>query len=154
MSDANVPDRTKPDASKPVSVLSQSECWHLLSSVSLGRLITSVDGQPEIFPVNFVVQNHTLLFRTAEGTKLLTAALNEYVLFEADDHNAVEGWSVIVRGKALLLSTSNEIAEARRAGLYPWIATQKERFVRITPQSMTGRRFVFGPEPDGTALVS
>ena len=49
-------------------------------------------------------------------------------------------------------ATANEIAEARRAGLYPWVATQKERFVRITPQSMTGRRFVFGPEPDVIGL--
>jgi hypothetical protein len=61
---------------------------------------------------------------------------------------------VIVRGKARSLATSAELADARRAGLYPWIATQKERFVRITPQTVTGRRFVFGPEPDAGALVS
>jgi nitroimidazol reductase NimA-like FMN-containing flavoprotein (pyridoxamine 5'-phosphate oxidase superfamily) len=139
----------------PVTELTETESWQLLGSVALGRLVTTVNGWTEIFPVNFVVQNNTVLFRTAEGTKLLTAALNEYVLFEADDHNVAEGWSVIVRGKARLLATSNELAEARRAGLYPWIATQKERFVRITPQSMTGRRFVFGPEPDnGSELAT
>jgi hypothetical protein len=43
-------------------------------SVPLGRLVTSVDGQPEIFPVNFVVQHRSVLFRTAEGTKLAEAA--------------------------------------------------------------------------------
>ncbi|KWX59445.1 pyridoxamine 5'-phosphate oxidase family protein [Mycobacterium sp. NAZ190054] len=138
----------------PVTELTETESWQLLGSVSLGRLVTTVNGWTEIFPVNFVVQDNTLLFRTAEGTKLLTSALNEYVVFEADDHNVVEGWSVIVRGKARLLATSTELADARRAGLYPWIATQKERFVRISPQAVTGRRFVFGPEPDGTALVS
>ncbi|ADU01532.1 MULTISPECIES: pyridoxamine 5'-phosphate oxidase family protein [Mycolicibacterium] len=144
--------KTSSDA--PVTELSESESWDLLGSVSLGRLVTTVNGWTEIFPVNFVVQKNTLLFRTAEGTKLLTAALNEYVVFEADDHNVAEGWSVVVRGKARLLATSNEIAEARRGGLYPWIATQKERFVRITPQTLTGRRFVFGPEPEVTGLSS
>ncbi|PRC48335.1 pyridoxamine 5'-phosphate oxidase, partial [Mycobacterium sp. ITM-2017-0098] len=134
--------------------LTERQCWDLLGSVSLGRLVTTVSGWTEIFPVNFVVQKNTVLFRTAEGTKLLTAALNENVIFEADDHNVVEGWSVIVRGKAQLLSTSAEVDEANRAGLYPWVATQKERFVRIGPQTITGRRFVFGPEPDTTALVS
>lgn len=138
----------------PVTELTGTECWNLLGGVALGRLVTTVAGWTEIFPVNFVVQRNTLLFRTAEGTKLLTAALNEHVVFEADDHNAVDGWSVIVRGKASLLSTSAELEDARRAGLYPWIATQKERFVRISPQSVTGRRFVFGPEPTGGALVS
>ncbi|VEG58349.1 flavin-nucleotide-binding protein [Mycolicibacterium aurum] len=138
----------------PVTELTETESWGLLGGVSLGRLVTTVNGWTEIFPVNFVVQRNTVLFRTAEGTKLLTAALNEYVVFEADDHNTAEGWSVILRGKARLLATSAEIADARRAGLYPWIATQKERFVRITPQAVTGRRFRFGPEPDEGALVS
>ena len=27
-------------------------------------------------------------------------------------------------------------------------ATEKLRFVRITPHELSGRRFVFGPEPD------
>ncbi|GJF09648.1 hypothetical protein NGTWS0302_14160 [Mycolicibacterium cyprinidarum] len=137
---------TAPDT--PVTELTEAESWNLLSAVSLGRLVTTVSGWTEIFPVNFVVQRRTLLFRTAEGTKLLTSVLNEHVLFEADDHNIVEGWSVVVRGTAHLLSTSDEIDDARRAGLYPWIATQKLRFVRITPDTLTGRRFIFGPEPD------
>ncbi|HEY9266788.1 MAG TPA: pyridoxamine 5'-phosphate oxidase family protein [Mycobacterium sp.] len=134
----------------PVTELSEDESWKLLSGVSLGRLVTTVDGWTEIFPVNYVVQHHTLLFRTAEGTKLLTAVLNEHVVFEADDHNVAEGWSVVVRGTAKLLSTSAEIEEARRAGLYPWVATQKLRFVRIIPESLSGRRFVFGAEPEDT----
>ncbi len=138
----------------PVTELTETESWNLLRGVSLGRLVTTVNGWTEIFPVNFVVQKNTVLFRTAAGTKLVTASLNEDVVFEADDHNVAEAWSVIVRGKARLLSTSAELAEARRAGLYPWIATHKECFVRITPQTVTGRRFVFGPEPDGTALIS
>ncbi|NVN52343.1 pyridoxamine 5'-phosphate oxidase family protein [Mycolicibacterium hippocampi] len=136
---------TAPDA--PVTALTEDESWSLLAGVSLGRLVTTVGGWTEIFPVNFVVQHKTLLFRTAEGTKLLTAVLNEHVVFEADDHDVREGWSVVVRGTAQLLSTSADIDDAHCAGLYPWVATEKLRFVRITPETLTGRRFVFGPEP-------
>ena len=56
---------------EPITILSAHESWNLLTGVALGRLVTSVDGQPEIFPVNYVVQHHTVLFRTAEGTKLV-----------------------------------------------------------------------------------
>ncbi|MEW5810609.1 MAG: pyridoxamine 5'-phosphate oxidase family protein [Actinomycetota bacterium] len=140
--------------STPVTELTEAQSWQLLSGLTLGRLVTTVGGWTEIFPVNYVVQHKTLLFRTAEGTKLLTAVLNENVVFEADDHNVAEGWSVVVRGTAKLLTTSAEIAEADSAGLYPWVATRKLRYVRITPQTVTGRRFVFGPEPDHAALVS
>ena len=88
----------------PISVLDDSEAWNLLSSVALGRLVTSFGGQLEIFPVNFITENGTVLFRTAEGTKLFTTVMNEKVLFEADDHTADEGWSVILRGTARMLS--------------------------------------------------
>ncbi|ORA59619.1 pyridoxamine 5'-phosphate oxidase [Mycolicibacterium elephantis] len=133
---------------EPVSILSESDCWNLLSSVSLGRLVTSVDGQPEIFPVNFVAQRRTILFRTAEGTKLVSAAINNRVLFEADGHDLTEGWSVIVKGSARILRTDEELAEAQHAQLLPWTATVKRHYVRIRPLSVTGRRFVFGAEPD------
>jgi nitroimidazol reductase NimA-like FMN-containing flavoprotein (pyridoxamine 5'-phosphate oxidase superfamily) len=134
--------------SLPVSILSESECWNLLASVALGRLVTSVEGQPEIFPINFVVQDRTVLFRTALGTKLVSTAINQRVLFEADEHNVAEGWSVIVKGTARILRTDDEIEKAERAQLIPWTATVKQHFVRIHPQSVSGRRFVFGPEPD------
>ena len=133
---------------EPVTILSASESWDLLSSVSLGRLVTSVDGRPHIFPVNFVVQHRTVLFRTAEGTKLVSAAINNEVLFEADDHDAAEGWSVIVEGTTRTLRSNEEIAEAERAHLLPWTATPKPHYVRVRPTSITGRRFRFGPEPD------
>jgi nitroimidazol reductase NimA-like FMN-containing flavoprotein (pyridoxamine 5'-phosphate oxidase superfamily) len=134
--------------SQPISILSETECWNLLSSVALGRLVTSVDGEPAIFPVNFVVQRRTVLFRTSEGTKLVSAAINNQVLFEADGHGVTEGWSVIVKGTARILRTDEEIQEAERAQLLPWIATVKRHFVRIRPLSVTGRRFTFGSEPD------
>lgn len=133
---------------EPVAVLSASESWDLLASVSLGRVVTSVAGQPDIFPVNFVVQRRTVLFRTAEGTKLVSAAVNNHVLFEADDHDVEQGWSVVVKGAARMLRTREELEEAERAQLLPWTAMSKQHYIRIVPISITGRRFRFGPEPD------
>ncbi|MGV0740654.1 pyridoxamine 5'-phosphate oxidase family protein [Mycobacterium syngnathidarum] len=134
--------------SEQVELLSERACWDLLGSVSLGRLVTAVDDEAHIFPVNFVVQNRTILFRTAAGTKLISAAINNHVLFEADDHNAAEGWSVIVRGIARTLRTDEELQQAGRAQLLPWTAMPKTHYVRVSPVRVTGRRFRFGPEPD------
>ena len=135
-------------ADEPVVVLSEDESWSLLSSVSLGRLVTILGGKPEIFPINFVVQRRTVLFRTAQGTKLYSAAMSGQVAFEADDHTAVEGWSVIIKGRAHLLSADDQILDAEEAGLLPWIATVKPHFVRVIATEISGRRFKFGPEPD------
>ncbi len=134
---------------KPMDVLSVDESWNLLSSRTLGRLVTCVEGYPEIFPVNFVVQRKTVLFRTAEfATKLFTMVMNAHVVFEADNHNVSEGWSVIVKGVAQVLNTSAEIEEAQRAQLLPWTAGSKPRYVRVFPSEITGRRFRFGSAPD------
>ena len=133
-----------PMANDPVTVLDEREAWNLLSSVALGRLVTYFGAQLEIFPVNFVVQKGTVLFRTAEGTKLFTTVMNDKVLFEADDHTVAEGWSVIVRGTAHLLSSAEDIREAEQSGLMPWVPTEKLRFVRITPTEISARRFQFG----------
>ena len=135
-------------ADDPVTVLSEDESWGLLSSVSLGRLVTIMGGQPEVFPVNFVTQRRTVLFRTAQGTKLYSAVMGGQVVFEADDHAAVEGWSVIVKGRARLLTANADILDAEEAPLLSWIATVKPHYVRVIATEITGRRFKFGPEPD------
>lgn len=132
----------------PITVLSDEESWDLLNSVALGRLVTHIGEQLEIFPVNFATQSRTILFRTAEGTKLFSTAMNENVLFEVDDHTVAEGWSVIIRGTARVLTASDDIHDAERAQLLPWVPTEKLRFVRITPSEVSGRRFQFGPEPE------
>ena len=129
-----------------MELLSEDESWNLLSGVALGRYVTNLAGKLEIFPVNFAVQRRTVLFRTAEGTKLFSAVANNQVLFEADDHDVGEGWSVIVRGTARIMYSSAEIDDAERAGVYPWTGTEKHHFVRIIPAEISGRRFAFGPE--------
>jgi nitroimidazol reductase NimA-like FMN-containing flavoprotein (pyridoxamine 5'-phosphate oxidase superfamily) len=135
-------------ANDPITVLDDHEAWNLLSSVALGRLVTYFGGQLEIFPVNFVAQKGTVLFRTAEGTKLFTTVMNDKVLFEADDHTVAEGWSVVIRGTAKMLSSAEDIREADQAGLMPWVATEKLRYVRVTPTEISARRFQFGAASD------
>ncbi|WP_158167414.1 pyridoxamine 5'-phosphate oxidase family protein [Mycolicibacterium smegmatis] len=127
----------------PVSVLSENECWRLLASVPIGRFVTTIGTRLEIYPVNFAVQERTVLFRTNEGTKLITAIMSDRVLFEADAHTTADGWSVIVRGTAELLQTAEDIAEAEHTGLLPWTSPAKRRYVRITPKEISGRFFTF-----------
>jgi nitroimidazol reductase NimA-like FMN-containing flavoprotein (pyridoxamine 5'-phosphate oxidase superfamily) len=133
---------------EPSTVLSEEECWYLLASRTLGRLVTVVAGQPEIFPVNFVVQRPTVLFRTAEGRKLLSAVMADRVAFEVDEHNLEEGWSVVVKGRAEAMTDSADLERAERAQLLTWTSNVKQHFVRIVAAEITGRRFRFGTEPE------
>lgn len=126
--------------------LSESDSWDRLAGGSLGRLAVSVDGQPDVFPVNYAVQDRTIVIRTAEGTKLASVVVNALVAFEADDHDVARGWSVVVQGRAEVVETQADIARAEAAHVLPWTSTPKLRYVRIVPTRITGRLFGFGAD--------
>lgn len=132
----------------PVSEMHADECWDRLGSHQLGRLVTHVGDVVDVFPVNYAVDGRSIVFRTAEGSKLLGLTVNDEVLFEVDDYTVMEAWSVVVRGRAVRLELAEEIAAADELPLAPMVPTLKCNYVRITPETMTGRFFQRGPEPD------
>lgn len=136
------------DTAAPVTLLSETESWNLLHGNAFGRLALSVGDRPEIFPINYVVQDGTLLFRTSQGTKLAALTINQHVALEIDGYDGNGGWSVVVKGIAHAAEWGEDFEVAAAAGLRPWVATVKQVFVRVTPHEITGRSFVFGPEPD------
>ena len=125
------------------TILEANTCWELLRRAEVGRLAVSICNQPEIFPVNFVVDHGTIVFRTAEGTKLGAAVLGESVAFEVDGYDAAAGdaWSVVLKGRAVEIERMQDVFDALDLPLFPWHAAQKHRFVRIEPEEMSGRRF-------------
>lgn len=131
-----------------ISALSDDECWNLLARCELGRLATSVDGEPDIFPVNYVVDGPSVLFRTAPGSKLAEVLVNPRVAFEVDRYDDTQAASVVIKGTAKQLELQREIDAADTLGLAPWTPTLKYRWVRITAHTISGRRFDRGPEPD------
>ena len=58
-----------------MTILEENTCWELLRDAEVGRLAVSIGERPDIFPVNFVVDHGSIVFRTAEGTKLAAAVL-------------------------------------------------------------------------------
>ncbi|MGO4689400.1 pyridoxamine 5'-phosphate oxidase family protein [Glaciibacter sp. 2TAF33] len=130
-----------------IEILNEEQCWELLLSASLGRIAVSVGGRPDIFPVNFVAVDRRLVFRTAEGTKLLELTVNSNVAVETDGVGRDEAWSVVAKGTARILEKRSEIDAADELPLRPLIPTLKYIYVEVTPQEVSGRRFPLGPEP-------
>lgn len=123
--------------------LESHECWNLLRGVSVGRLAVWMEDHPDIFPVNYTVDHGTLVFRTGAGTKL-TAALGEApVAMEADgvDPDTGVAWSVVVKGPASEVKRTEDVLDSATLMLFPWQAGSKDHFVRVVPDSVTGRRF-------------
>jgi uncharacterized protein len=125
-----------------ITMLEANTCWALLRSSEVGRLAVSIGNCPDIFPINFVVDHGTLVFRAAEGTKLPAAVLGEAVAFEVDGYaEAGEAWSVVMRNRATEIERVQDVFDALDLPLFPWHAAPKHRFMRIEPENVSGRRF-------------
>ena len=139
-----------------MEILSEEQCWSLLASAEVGRLAMVVSHEVDIFPVNYVVDDRSLVFRTAEGTKLVEVVISGNVAFEVDGYEPEHGraWSVVCKGQAVRIDTFDEIYKAQELPLFPWNHSPKDQFVRIRPHSISGRRFTVykaGPEAAGQA---
>jgi hypothetical protein len=126
-----------------VESLAESECWKLLRATEVGRLGLCGTEGPELFPVNYVVDHGTLVFRTASGTKLAMADATSAVAFETDGYDAAthEVWSVVVKGEASVVRGAGEVMSTADLPLFPWHGSHKSTFVRIVPRALSGRRF-------------
>ncbi len=129
---------------EPDHRLTMDQCWVLLDAEHLGRVALIVDGHPEVFPVNFVLDRRSIVFRTVGGTKLWGAITAKPVAFEIDGFDAHEqvAWSVVARGEAELIDNQAEKESVDARLLESWHPGEKNYYVRIPPRALTGRRFM------------
>ena len=134
---------THDDSGNDTEIIPEDECWELLASHHIGRMAVSIAGEPDIFPVNYVVDDRSVVFLTAEGTKLAGAVLGVAVAFEIDAADPLfhTGWSVILRGPAHEVEKLDELMAVEDLPLRPWAAGPKRRYVRIQG-AVSGRRIV------------
>lgn len=129
-------------AAHPTKVLAEKECWARLAATELGRMAYHLADEVHIAPVNYAVEDGRIIFRTAEGSKLLGVVMNEDVAFEIDhvDDDRERAWSVVARGKASLLE-GDDARDANHIRLRPWVSDRKFNVVSIEVDEISGREF-------------
>jgi len=122
--------------------MSPAQCWQMLASTPVGRVGVVHDSAPEIYPVNHVVDRHSIVFRTDPGNKLHGLMRSPAVCFEVDaiDPASASGWSVLVKGRAVEVRDPNELERLADLHLRYWSLGPKQHWVRILADQVTGRR--------------
>ncbi|MEK0097208.1 pyridoxamine 5'-phosphate oxidase family protein [Streptomyces sp. A475] len=128
--------------------LSVEECWARLSTHGVGRVAIDGPGGPFVVPLNYSVVEGTIAYRTAPDTTPATA-IGAQVAFEVDqiDEALSQGWSVLLQGHARAVSDAD--TERRLNALAysdPWAGGERDLWVRIDPESISGRRIVVRSE--------
>jgi nitroimidazol reductase NimA-like FMN-containing flavoprotein (pyridoxamine 5'-phosphate oxidase superfamily) len=132
--------------------LTSEQSWALLEDNvrvggAVGRVAVAIMNHPDVFPVNYAV-DHTdkgpsVVFRTAEGTKLAAAVLGTAVAFEIDGYDSIAGeaWSVVLKGQAHEVESIHGVFDTDDMPIFPWHSGPKHRVVRIVAEEVSGRRF-------------
>ena len=124
--------------------LTRDECLELLATKSVGRVAYCTPDGPEVLPLNYVVDDGTLLFRTSPHSALgrqLRLGVAAFQVDDVDDYTE-SGWSVLVRGNVEPVSTDDLPPASRRPR--PWVGGVRPLHLRLTPRTVTGRRLLPG----------
>ena len=116
-------------------------CWTLIDNRVGGRVGFNTEDGPMVLPITHRVDGHTIVFRTGPTTLLESLRGGAQAAFEVDDMDprAETGWSVLVRGRAHEIDPSTVEAEAERLALHPWAPGERDHWIRIVPDTVTGR---------------
>lgn len=126
--------------------LDRHECLSLLAGAPVGRIVHTREALPAVLPVNFSLDDGAVVLRTSAASELARSIDGVVVAFEADEVDAVahSGWSVVVTGRAAVVTDPVEHERLCRVGPRSWAPSPREIFVRIEPELVTGRELVGG----------
>jgi nitroimidazol reductase NimA-like FMN-containing flavoprotein (pyridoxamine 5'-phosphate oxidase superfamily) len=123
--------------------LSAVECIDLIGSVGVGRAAICGPTGPQIFPVNYVVDGESIVFRTSAFSALGTLSPGANVAFEVDSLDATHGrgWSVVATGQAEAINDEAELNAIRERGLEPapWATGLRRSYIRLQWVDISGR---------------
>jgi len=105
--------------------------------MAIGRIaVASPGAAPHVVPINYAVDEDSIVFRMDPGTKL--DLLREFpISFQVDliDPFHKTGWSLLVQGVATEILSGH-------VDPGPWPSGDKQHWVRLCTAAITGRRLV------------
>ncbi|MEU6657684.1 pyridoxamine 5'-phosphate oxidase family protein [Streptomyces sp. NPDC046821] len=131
-------------AQPELTEMSVDECWERLSTHGVGRVAIDAPNGLLVLPLNYTVVDGTIAFRTAPGATPATA-VGHQVAFEVDriDEALSQGWSVLLQGRARVVTDPDTVRRLNALAYSgPWAGGERDMWVRVEPDSVSGRRIV------------
>lgn len=116
-----------------------AECLELLAVRTVGMVAFVDDDGQQLVPVNYVVRDGDVIFRTSADSFLAQLADGHEDVAFATSHQAEldqHGWNVTVRGR----TSPQDAAELVGAPPRTWAGGVRDVLVRLHPEHVSGRR--------------
>jgi uncharacterized protein len=130
-----------------MEVLSEDECRRLLHGAHVGRLGFTYRSLPVVLPLNILVQDDEIIFRT-EAVSILSAAIaGDVACIEVDNHELLDhvGWSVLATGRLREIEDPDRLAEVERLPVPTWRPMGRPHYLSLGVEMLAGRRVGLAP---------
>lgn len=116
------------------------DCWGLLEEAEVARVAWLGADGIRLVPVNYVVADGALWFRTDRESALARECAGQELVVEVDhvDAATAAAWSVVITGLPELIDAAE--APDMLGEMRVWAGGPHSTFVRVEPVSVTGRR--------------
>lgn len=136
-----------PTLPKPgdLAAIDATDCVALLHAAPWIRVGFDPGDGPVVLPVNHVLHDDAVFFRTSPGSKLGSAARSQRVAIEADggEESTRIAWSVMAQGTASIVQDPELVEALMALPFEPWALPEDKVFwVRIDIDTISGRRIV------------
>jgi nitroimidazol reductase NimA-like FMN-containing flavoprotein (pyridoxamine 5'-phosphate oxidase superfamily) len=140
------PGRSAPLPQGELLPIDPESCEELLEPGGIGRVVMTTERGPVAIPVNFKMLEGDVVFRTMPSAEVVSAVDRGPISFEVDHFDDVlrEGWSVLLTGQGHAVTDPAELEAVESLGVRPWAQGERDRFVRVAPSQLTGRRIRCG----------
>lgn len=132
--------------------LGDRECLRLLEMTSIGRIVFTHHALPAVLPVRYVLDHDSaIVVRTSKDSHMAVKVDDAVVAFEADcfDEDARSGWSVVVIGRAELVTEPVEIRRLRALDVHFWGASPpEETYIKVACDLVAGRSLEHPPDAE------
>lgn len=119
------------------------ECVRRLRAGVVGRVALATPDGPQIIPVNYSIVDDAIIVATSPYSALATYGAQGIVAFEIDhfDYEHHAGWSVLVRGRADVVTDPHEVQRLKQVWApRPWADGARNLHVRIPWSEVSGRQ--------------
>jgi len=126
---------------RALRVLSEDDCLRLLHTKTVGRLVYTTRALPAILPVTFALTGTRILIRTTPGAALESAVRDTVVAFQVDhiDSDTHTGWSVVVTGRARVVTGPQETARIDSLLPASWLIADTAIYLSVSVDLVSGR---------------
>jgi nitroimidazol reductase NimA-like FMN-containing flavoprotein (pyridoxamine 5'-phosphate oxidase superfamily) len=137
------------ESTRSLAALTVDECRAIVPRHGVGRVVFVDARGPVALPVNYVLDHDDFVFRTDAWSSILAATTAGTVSFEVDeiDHERRLGWSVLATGHVRRVDDPADLRHVTMLRVTSWAKGARDHYLRLTVESITGRRLVLDDEP-------